>query len=325
MIPTLARAAAGQELDQWADRVRQMRERTLAEMARVVVGMEPVTHQFLIALLASGHVLLEGVPGVAKTTLSKTFARLLGIQYQRVQFTPDLLPSDVTGTYILDRKSNDFVLRKGPIFCQMLLADEVNRAPAKTQSALLEAMQEYQVTIEGTTLPLTQPFMVLATQNPVEQEGVYRLPEAQLDRFLMRIEMGYPGPEHEKAMLKLHSQPVVLVPQVFSADMILAMQAQVPRVFGKEELFTYIVDLAEASRRHPDVALGASPRASLCLLRCARARALLEGRTYFTHEDVQTMALAVLGHRLIIRPEAEVEGKTVKQLVHDIVESVPVL
>src|SRR5262249_47696694 len=175
---------------QWAERIAGLRDRALAEVARVVVGMEAVTHQFLIALLGGGHVLLEGVPGVAKTTLSKTFARVLGTQYQRLQFTPDLLPSDVTGTYIFDRKTNAFVLRKGPIFCQVLLADEVNRAPAKTQAALLEAMQENQVTIEGTTLPLPQPFMVLATQNPVEQEGVYRLPEAQLDRFLLRVDMG---------------------------------------------------------------------------------------------------------------------------------------
>src|SRR5262249_51249772 len=168
---------------QLAERMRGLRERTLTEVGKVVVGMDAVTHEFLIALLAAGHVLLEGVPGVAKTTLSKTFAHVLGIQYHRLQFTPDLLPSDVTGTYIFDRKTNDFVLRKGPIFCQVMLADEVNRAPAKTQSALLEAMQENQVTIEGTTLLLPQPFMVLATQNPVEQEGVYRLPEAQLDRF----------------------------------------------------------------------------------------------------------------------------------------------
>src|SRR5262249_5637238 len=160
-------------------------------------------------------------PGVAKTTLSKTFAKLLGIQYQRVQFTPDLLPSDVTGTFIFDRKTNDFVLRKGPIFCQVLLADEVNRAPAKTQAALLEAMQEVQVTIEGTTLPLQQPFMVLATQNPVEQEGVYRLPEAQLDRFLLRVEMGYPGPEKEISMLKLHSSPVYVVQEVFTPEVII--------------------------------------------------------------------------------------------------------
>ncbi|HZZ79069.1 MAG TPA: MoxR family ATPase [Gemmataceae bacterium] len=313
------------DLQQWAARVKELRERTLLEVARVVVGMDKVAQRFLVALLAGGHVLLEGVPGIAKTTLSKTFAQILGIQYQRIQFTPDLLPSDVTGTYVLDRKTNEFTLRKGPIFCQILLADEINRAPAKTQSALLEAMQEYQVTIEGTTLPLVSPFMVLATQNPVEQEGVYRLPEAQLDRFLLRIEMGYPGAEHEKAMLKLHSHPVTPAPQIFTPEVILQIQAQTHHVFGKEELFKYIVDLAEASRRHPDVALGASPRASLCLLRCARARALLEGRTYFTHEDVQANALGVLGHRLIIRPEAEVEGKDVKQIVRDILESVPVL
>src|SRR5947209_7161732 len=205
-------------IKEWAPRVRELCQRTVAEVSQVVVGMEHVTGQFLIALLANGHVLLEGVPGVAKTTLSKVFAQILGIQYNRVQFTPDLLPSDVTGTYIFDRKTNDFALRKGPIFCQVLLADEVNRAPAKTQAALLEAMQENQVTIEGTTLPLPRPFMVLATQNPVEQEGVYRLPEAQLDRFLLRIEMGYPEHAGEIKMLHLHSGPLGEVEQLFTAE-----------------------------------------------------------------------------------------------------------
>jgi MoxR-like ATPase len=312
-------------IQHWAGRIRTLGEQTIAEVARVVVGMEHVTHQFLIALLAGGHVLLEGVPGVAKTTLSKTFARILGIQYQRLQFTPDLLPSDVTGTNIFDRKTNDFVLRKGPLFCQVLLADEVNRAPAKTQAALLEAMQEQQVTIEGTTLALPQPFMVLATQNPVEQEGVYRLPEAQLDRFLLRVEMGYPQPRQEVAMLRLHSAPAHEVQELYTPDLILEMQQQVPLVYGREDLFNYIVDLAESSREHRDVALGASPRASLCLLRSARARALLAGRHYFTHEDVQAVALAVMGHRLIIRPEAEVEGKTAAQVVREVLDSVPVL
>src|ERR1700674_1931015 len=216
----------GAAIRQWADRIRDLRERTLTEIAKVVVGMEKVTQQFLVALVAAGHVLLEGVPGVAKTTLSKMFARVLGTQYQRIQFTPDLLPADVTGTCIFDRKQNEFVLRRGPIFCQVLLADEVNRAPAKTQSALLEAMQENQVTIEGTTLPLPQPFMVLATQNPVEQEGVYRLPEAQLDRFLLRVEMAYPEPRQEVAMLKLHSQPPVDVEEVFTPELILDAQRQ---------------------------------------------------------------------------------------------------
>jgi MoxR-like ATPase len=315
----------GLALKDWTERIKQLRDRTIAEVARVVVGMENVTHQFLVALLAGGHVLLEGVPGVAKTTLSKTFARVLGTQYQRLQFTPDLLPSDVTGTFIFDRKTNDFVLRKGPIFCQVLLADEVNRAPAKTQSALLEAMQEIQVTIEGTTLQLPQPFMVLATQNPVEQEGVYRLPEAQLDRFLLRVEMGYPGHRQEVNMLKLHSNPVGEVDPLFTPELILDMQRQLSSVYGNEALMNYIVDLAEASREHPEVSLGASPRAALCILKCARARALLDGRHYFTHEDVHAVALGVLGHRLIIRPEAEVEGKQVADIVLDLLQSVPVM
>lgn len=312
-------------LEAWTRRVNELRQQALEEVAKVVVGMEKVTERLLIALLAGGHVLLEGVPGVAKTTLSKIFAHLLGIQYQRLQFTPDLLPSDVTGTYIFDRRTNEFTLRKGPIFCQILLADEVNRAPAKTQSALLEAMQENQTTIEGTTLALPHPFLVLATQNPIEQEGVYRLPEAQLDRFLLRVEMGYPGPDQEIAMLRLHSRAISPTRQIFSPELILDAQEVVHQVYGKDELLKYIVDIAEASRNHPDVALGASPRASLYLLRCARARALLEGRTYFTHEDVQAIMLGVLGHRLILRPEAEIEGKSVKDVVRDLLESVPVL
>jgi MoxR-like ATPase len=325
MAPRLELGPDGASVKQWAERIKALRDRAVAEIGRVVVGMEAVTHQFLIALLAGGHVLLEGVPGVAKTTLSKTFARVLGTQYQRLQFTPDLLPSDVTGTYIFDRKVNDFVLRKGPIFCQVMLADEVNRAPAKTQSALLEAMQENQVTIEGTTLPLPQPFMVLATQNPVEQEGVYRLPEAQLDRFLVRVEMGYPGHRQEVQMLKLHSAPAVEVDALFTPELILDLQRQLAGVYGSESLLNYIIDLAEASRQHPDVALGASPRAALNILRCARARALLDGRHYFTHEDVHAVALSVLGHRLIIRPEAEVEGKRVADVVLELLQTVPVM
>ena len=325
MKATIETSVDGTAIRQLAEQMKSLRDRTIAEVGRVVVGMEHVTLQFLIALVGAGHVLLEGVPGVAKTTLSKTFPRALGIQFQRLQFTPDLLPSDVTGTYIFDRKINDFVLRKGPVFCQVLLADEVNRAPAKTQSALLEAMQENQATIEGTTLQLPAPFMVLATQNPIEQEGVYRLPEAQLDRFLLRVDMGYPGHGREVDMLKLHSGPVGEVEQVFTADLILDVQRQLAQVHGTESLLHYIVDLAEASREHPDLALGASPRASLCLLRCARARALLDGRHYFTHEDVHAVAQAVLGHRLLMRPEADVEGKQVSHVIRELLDSVPVL
>jgi MoxR-like ATPase len=317
--------AEGRPAHELAQQAKHLYQRVAAEVARVVVGVEEVTQQLLVALLAGGHVLLEGVPGVAKTTLSKVFARLLGCQYQRVQFTPDLLPSDVTGTSIFDRNANDFVLRKGPIFTQVLLADEINRAPAKTQSALLEAMQEYQVTVDGQTLPLTLPFLVLATQNPVEQEGVYRLPEAQLDRFLLRVEMGYPGFDHEVNLLKLHSRPPVEVQPLFNPEMILNLQQKLSAVYGHESLYHYIVQVAEESRRHPDVALGASPRAALNILKCARARAVLEGRHYFTHEDVQAVAFAVLGHRLILRPEAEIEGKHVSDVVREVLAAVPVL
>lgn len=320
--PPIPNSDAAKEL---ATSGRALAQQVIQEVGKVVVGMEAVTKQMLIALLSGGHVLLEGVPGVAKTTLSKAFAKLLGCEFSRVQFTPDLLPSDVTGTSIFDRRTNDFVLRKGPIFCQVLLADEINRAPAKTQSALLEAMQEYQVTVEGTTLPLPRPFMVMATQNPVEQEGVYRLPEAQLDRFLLRIEMSYPGHDAEVRMLRVHSQPIVELQPMFDPETIMKMQVNLNAVYGKDELMHYIVSLVEESRQHPDVLLGGSPRAALCLLRAARARAILEGRHFFTHEDVQEIALPVMGHRMIVRPEAEVEGRHVSDIVKDILEAVPVL
>jgi MoxR-like ATPase len=328
VVPTAQHATPateGRPAHELAQQAKQLFHKVAGEVARVVVGAEQVTQQLLIALLAGGHVLLEGVPGVAKTTLSKVFARLLGCEYHRVQFTPDLLPSDVTGTSIFDRNTNQFVLRKGPVFTQVLLADEINRAPAKTQAALLEAMQEYQVTVDGDTIPLPLPFLVMATQNPVEQEGVYRLPEAQLDRFLLRVEMGYPGFDHEVNLLKLHSRPAVEVQPMFNPDMILDLQAKLPAVYGDESLYEYIVQLAEESRRHADVSLGASPRAALNLMKCARARAVLEGRHYFTHEDVQAIAYGVLGHRLILRPEAEIEGKHVSDVIREVLEAVPVL
>lgn len=304
--------------------IRDLRKRILGEVSRVVVGLDHVADQLLVAMVAGGHVLMEGVPGTAKTTLCKTFARLLGVDFQRIQFTPDLLPGDVTGTYIFDRQRNEFVLRKGPIFCQMLLADELNRAPAKTQSALLEAMQEQQVTIEGTTMKLPQPFLVLATQNPIEQEGVYRLPEAQLDRFLVRVEVGYPARGDEINMLDIHSNPVEEVSRVTSPEEILSLQRQLPGVHVSAELKAYIVDLARRSREHEDVALGASPRAALYLMHAARARAMLDGRNYATHEDIQAMSPGVLGHRLILRPEAEIEGRRVTDIIEEVSAKVPV-
>ncbi len=304
--------------------IRDLRQRVLREVSRVVVGLDHVADQLLVAMVAGGHVLMEGVPGTAKTTLCKTFARLLGVDFQRIQFTPDLLPGDVTGTYVFDRKTSEFVLRKGPIFCQMLLADELNRAPAKTQSALLEAMQERQVTIEGTTLQLPQPFLVLATQNPIEQEGVYRLPEAQLDRFLVRVDVGYPRREDEINMLDIHSSPVGEINKVTSPEQVLEMQKQLPKIHVADELKEYIIDLARRTREHPDVALGASPRAALYLMHASRARAMLDGRNYATHEDIQAMSAGVLGHRLILRPEAEIEGRQVNDVIAEVSSKVPV-
>lgn len=294
-------------------------------MKRVVVGLDDVTDQLLIALFAGGHVLLEGVPGTAKTTLCRTFATILGIQFERIQFTPDLLPSDVTGIQILDRNTSNFILRKGPVFCQLLLADELNRAPARTQSSLLEAMQEKQVTIDGTTLPLPAPFMVLATQNPIEQEGVYRLPEAQLDRFLFRIKVGYPQRDDEVAMLNLHSRPTPKLTAISSADEIVGIQQQLDTIFCSDELKTYIIDIVRESRMNTDLLLGASPRAAINLMKAARAHALLAGRSFVTHDDVQLICRPVLGHRLIMRPEAEMDGRTVEGVIQQVIQRVPVL
>lgn len=313
------------DITEVATRVRELREQTLSAIGQVVVGLDAEILQLLTAMIAGGHALLEGVPGTAKTTLCRTFSDVLDIDFQRVQFTPDLLPTDVTGTQILDRNTSEFVLRKGPIFCQMLLADELNRAPARTQSALLEAMQEQQVTVEGNTLPLPAPFMVLATQNPIEQEGVYRLPEAQLDRFLFRIQIGYPNRGHEIDMLDLHSKPVAEPGTITTPEEIAEIQTFVDSVFGSRELQEYIVDLTRKSREHPDLVLGASPRAAIFLMKAARAHALLGGLPYLTHEDIQAIALPVLGHRLILKPEAEMEGQTVEAIVEELIRSVPVL
>ena len=312
-------------LSQLAQRVRDLRIKTQQSVRQVVVGLDAITDQLLMALIAGGHVLLEGVPGTAKTTLCRTFSTVMGIDFERIQFTPDLLPSDVTGTQVLDRQTSDFVMRKGPVFCQLLLADELNRAPARTQSSLLEAMQEHQVTIEGKTLLLPEPFMVLATQNPIEQEGVYRLPEAQLDRFLFRVQVGYPDRQQEINMLDLHSRPTVKLSAISNASEIIGIQQQIDDVFCSQELKGYIIDLVRQSRLHGDLLLGASPRAAINLMKASRANALLQGRSFMTHEDIQAIALLVLGHRLILKPESEMDGKTVEAVVQQLVQSVPVL
>jgi MoxR-like ATPase len=308
-----------------ASKVAALRQSVQNQLGGIVVGQSKVIDQMFMALLANGHVLLEGVPGTAKTTLCRSFSIALGLHFERIQFTPDLLPSDVTGTQVLDKQTSTFVLRKGPIFCQLLLADELNRAPARTQSSLLEAMQERQVTIEGKTLPLPSPFLVLATQNPIEQEGVYRLPEAQLDRFLFRIHVGYPGRDEEVSMLKLHSKAIASPKPICDAEAILAMQAGVESIFCSEEIYEYIIDLVRRSRSHADLILGASPRAAISILKGARVHALLNGRDFVTHEDVQSILGPVLGHRLIMKPESEMDGETVDRVIESLIKSVPVV
>ena len=293
-------------------------------LGEVLVDMQDVVQQVAIAIFAGGHVLLEGVPGTAKTTLCRNLGKVLGMDFRRIQFTPDLLPTDVTGTRILDQSSAEFVLQKGPIFCQLLLADELNRAPARTQSALLEAMQERQVTIEGETLPLPRPFIVLATQNPVEQEGVYRLPEAQLDRFMFRVRVGYPQRDNEIELLDKPINNDHAVVQVCEPDKVIRLQGFVDSVQFNRELKEYVVDLIRRSREHEDVLLGGSPRAGMYLVRAARARALLQGRTFCTHQDIQAVTPAVLEHRVIIRPESELAGQTVDAVVDEVLRSLPV-
>ena len=299
--------------------------REIAEtLSRSLVDLENVIEQVIIAIIGGGHVLLEGVPGTAKTTLCRSLGRVLGLDHRRIQFTPDLLPSDVTGTRIFNQARSEFVLQTGPIFCQLLLADELNRAPARTQSALLEAMQERQVTIEGDTMELPAPFIVLATQNPVEQEGVYRLPEAQLDRFMFRVRVGYPQRAGEIELLDLQEAPPELPRNVCDQDKIVRLQSFVDSVHASAELKAYIVDIIRSSREHRDVLLGASPRAGIFLLKAARARALLHGKTFCTHEDVQAVANPVLEHRVIMRPEAELAGRLITDVLESVIKSVPV-
>jgi MoxR-like ATPase len=287
--------------------LNQARDQLLAirqAVQTVYVGSEEPIDALLVALLAQGHVLLEGVPGVAKTTLVKAFAASLGCSVRRIQFTPDLLPADITGTYVLHPREGTFSLRAGPVFANVVLADEINRAPAKTQSALLEAMQERQVTIEGDRYALPDPFFVLATQNPVDLEGTYPLPEAQIDRFLLRAVMGYPQVADEIAMIKTHGVAPPVVPSLLDAQAVRDLQALAGSVHVDEDLLDYAVRLVTHTRQHRHVLLGASPRASLGLVRAARARAVMSGRGYVTPDDVQRNAVPVLAHRLILVPES---------------------
>ncbi|MBA3538253.1 MAG: MoxR family ATPase [Deltaproteobacteria bacterium] len=304
-------------------RVSQLSRAITEEVGRAFIGQPAITESLLVALLARGHVLIEGYPGVAKTTLVKAFSTTLGCHFRRIQFTPDLLPSDITGTYILDMRTNTFVLREGPVFTHVLLGDEINRAPAKTQSALLEAMQEHQVTIEGETRTLAEPFIVLATQNPIEQEGTYPLPEAQVDRFLIKLKMGYPALADEKRMLATYDKPPPPVRAVIGPSEVLEMQELTQDVFVAEELLDYILGLVTFTRNHAKVYLGASPRAALALVHASKALSLLKGRDFVLPDDVRHLAPLVLGHRILLTPEAELEGTPGTAVVAEAVDKVP--
>ena len=293
--------------------MRELRTRVHAQVSKVVMGQLPALDALVAAIVVGGHVLLEGVPGTAKTLLANAFARAMGLDFARAQFTPDMLPSDLTGTMTL--RGGDLVFRPGPVFSNVLLADEINRTPPKTQSALLEAMSESQVSVDGTTHPLPDPFMVVATQNPIEYEGTYPLPEAQLDRFLMKIEVGYPSPEDEFAMLKMTRdgvRPTAIdeVSAVTDASELLSMRDAVSGLRIEDDVLTYVSEIVSATRAQPSVELGASPRAAVHLVAASRAIAAMAGRDYVTPDDVSRMARPVLNHRILIRPEAEIERYT---------------
>lgn len=303
-----------------------------AEISKVIIGQQNVVDHALIAIFTGNHVLVEGVPGVGKTLLVRTLAKVLGGDFSRIQFTPDLMPADITGTSVFNLKENAFVLVKGPVFTSFLLADEINRAPAKTQSALLQAMQERLVTIDNETHSLPASFTVFATQNPVEYEGTYPLPEAQKDRFMFKVRVGYPTREEEAAlanrMLGRDAPEATLesgaVQQVLTSSRIAEMRAALEQVTVRDELVSYVVDLVRATREHEAVLVGAGPRATQALVLASRARAALELRDFVTPDDVRALAAPVLGHRLVIRPEFEIEGMTVEELIAKVLEAVPV-
>jgi MoxR-like ATPase len=306
--------------------VQRSAQEIIGNVGNVIIGKEAAIELCLVALLCEGHVLLEDVPGIGKTTLAKALARSVGFSFKRIQFTPDLLPSDVTGILFFNQKTGEFEFRPGPIMAQIVLADEINRATPRTQSALLEAMQERQVTVDVDTLPLPRPFMVLATQNPIELEGTFPLPEAQIDRFLMRIALGYPSKQEEDAILLRYERddPLETLAPVIATDEVQEIQAQVRTVLVEASVREYVVDVVRATREHEAVELGVSPRGTLALYRTAQALAAIRGRTFVTPDDVKYLAPAVLTHRIIISPQTRLRGRQPEEVVAEIVSTVPV-
>jgi MoxR-like ATPase len=300
--------------------------RIIENVQNVIVGKGEVIELALIALLCEGHVLLEDVPGIGKTTMAKAISRSLGCSFQRIQFTPDLLPSDVTGIYYFNQKTQDFEFRPGPVMAQVVLSDEINRATPRTQSALLEAMQERQVTVDGNTMALPRPFLVLATQNPIELEGTFPLPEAQVDRFLLKIKLGYPTEQEENDILVRFEQrdPLDGLQSVTSPRELLELQAAVRRIRVETSVREYVVRIARATREHVSVALGVSPRGTMALYRTAQARAAIQGRDFVIPDDVKVLAPYVLTHRIIINPQTRLRGRTTEEVVMEVVDQVPV-
>ena len=311
--------------------VKKLADRISAEISRVIVGQQEGVTQLLVGLLARGHVLMEGVPGLAKTLLAKTLAYILKADFTRIQFTPDLMPADILGTHVFDLQSRTFQLRQGPIFTEILLGDEINRAPPKTQSALLEAMEERQVSIDGKTLPLSESFMVVATQNPIEQEGTYPLPEAQLDRFLMKIVLNYPADGEERQILakygtstEAHDLEGAGLARLAGGETVGRFRQRVSKVRVEEGIVAYVQRLLTGTRRSPHLHLGVSPRGGIALLRTSQCLAAVRGRDFVVPDDIKEMASAVLRHRVILRPEAELEGLTPDRVISQILDGIPV-
>ncbi|MCK5045390.1 MAG: MoxR family ATPase [Candidatus Heimdallarchaeota archaeon] len=323
--PSDKKASRGDSLVNVSD-VERISKSIQEELSRHIVGMKNTVQNLILSLLCDGHILLEGVPGIAKTTLAKLFAATLGCKYKRVQFTPDLLPSDVLGTNVFDQRSGTFKLRRGPIFTNILLADEINRAPPKTQSALLEAMAERQVSIEGNTYPLSSPFIVIATMNPIEQEGTYPLPEAQLDRFLLKSVVGLPNPVEEEKIIQLKHQPEDnTLNEITTPETIIRLQKIVrENIYVDQGIIEFIRDITIRTRTDPRLLLGGSPRASISMLNTSKAYAAICGRDYVVPDDIKRIAIEAVYHRLILKPEADLEGISSQSIIRDIIREIPI-